>query len=241
MKEKILCTICARGGSKGVPNKNIRPLLGKPLIAYTIEQARAWNKAERIVVSTDSAEIARVAKRYKAEVPFVRPAELATDTAAKILSIRHALGVCEKAFHERYDIIVDLDPTSPLRKTNDIEKCLNIFKKLRPDSLFSVVKAYKNPYFNMVEKKPNGFYGLCKELKNKVVLRQRAPLVYSMNASIYFYSRDFILNTKNSTPISKRSAIYAMDDLSSFDIDRDVDFKFIEFLMKERIWKNGLY
>src|SRR3990167_2012413 len=185
---KLLLTIGARGGSQGVPHKNIRPLLGKPLIAYTIEQAKNWGRADKIVVSTDSPEIAAVAKDYGAEVPFVRPPELATDTADKLPVIRHALQECENIFQERFDLIIDLDATSPLRQGEDLERCYELFLKKKPDVLFSVVRAHKNPYFNMVELTSEGYAVLSKTLPNPVHRRQDAPLVYAMNASIYFFS-----------------------------------------------------
>lgn len=236
----ILCTICARGGSKGVKNKNIRLLLGKPLIAYTIEQALKWGKARHVVISTDSKEIQDVAEKYGAEVPFRRPKRLATDNVAKLLSVRHALIESEKFFKEKYDIVVDLDVTAPIRKIKDLDNCLNIFIKKKPKTLFSVVKARRNPYFNMVEKKLDGFIGLCKTMPKKVVVRQEAPEVYSMNASIYFYDRSFVLNKDNIMSFSDRTAIYVMEDMSAYDIDSEIDFKFIEFLMREGLWKSDV-
>ena len=125
---KILLTICARKGSKGVKNKNIRFLLGKPLIAYSIDQALNWGRASHVVVSTDSKEIAEIAKSFGAEVPFIRPANLAQDRSPKLPVLRHALLECERIFQQKYDIIVDLDPTSPLRTSNDIEGCYSIFR-----------------------------------------------------------------------------------------------------------------
>lgn len=230
----ILVTICARGGSKGVSNKNIRLLLGKPLIAYTIEQAQKWGGASEVVVSTDSTKIAELAKKYNAQVPFIRPADLATDESPKIPAIRHALKACEEIYQKKYDIVVDLDPTAPIRKENDIENCYQLFIKKKPKTLFSVVTAHKNPYFNMVEEKStNGFISLCKELPKSVHRRQDAPLVYDMNASIYIYGRDYLLDETNKGPCSAESIVYEMDQLSSYDVDREIDFKFIEFLAKE--------
>jgi CMP-N-acetylneuraminic acid synthetase len=234
----ILCTICARGGSKGVKDKNIRPLAGRPLIAHTIRQALRWGRARQVVVSTDSEKIANIAKRYGAAVPFIRPLRLATDISPKLLSIRHALRESERCFREKYDIVVDLDVTAPVRKIKDLDNCFKLFIKEKATTLFSVVKAQRNPYFNMVEKKEDGFVRLCKKTPHEVVTRQGAPEVYSMNASIYFYARDFLLNTRHNTPFSRRAAIYIMDELSSHDIDSEIDFKFVEFLIKERMWKS---
>lgn len=237
-KFNILCTICARGGSKEVKNKNIRLLAGKPLIAYTIKQALKWGKADNIIVSTDSENIKTVAEKYGAKVPFKRPEELAGDSSPKLLSIRHALIESERIFDKKYDIVMDLDATAPLRKIKDLDNCLKIFLKKKPENLFSVVKAHRNPYFNMVEEKKNGFVKLCKKKSKSIISRQMAPVVYSMNASIYFFTRDFLLNTKNLMPFSDKTAVYVMDDISSYDIDREIDFKFIEILIKEGIWKN---
>lgn len=234
----ILCTICARGDSKGVKNKNIRLLSGKPLIAYTIRQALKWGKARHVIVSTDSKKIANIAKRYGAEIPFMRSKELACDNAPKLFSVRDALIESEKIFKEKYDIVVDLDATAPIRKIKDLDNSLKIFIKKKPKTLFSVVKTHGNPYFNMVENKGNGFVKLCKESLREVVARQKAPKVYSMNASIYFYARKFLLNQKHTMPFSDKTAIYIMDELSTYDIDSEIDFKFIEFLFKERIWKS---
>ena len=231
--QNILVAIGARGGSKGVKNKNIRDLDGKPLICYTIKQALNWGKAKRVVVSTDSEEIAHISKKCGAEVPFMRPDILATDTAAKLPAIRHALLESERIFGEQCEIIVDLDATAPIRTIDDLDKCLRIFINDRPDTLYSVVYAHKNPYFNMVEKNDAGSYVVSKKLGNSITRRQDAPKVYSLNASIYFYNREYLLNEENNTCLTANSRIYIMDDIAGIDIDREVDFKFIEFLIKE--------
>jgi CMP-N,N'-diacetyllegionaminic acid synthase len=237
MKEKILCVICCRAGSKGLKNKNILSLAGKPLIALTIGQALKWSRAAHVVVSTDSEKIASVAKKYGAEVPFLRPKILAQDNTPKVPVIRHALVSCEKIFREKYDIIVDLDATSPIRSISDLEKSLELFRRKKPKSLFSVVHASKNPYFNMVEETSSGYFKLSKFLNRKITSRQAAPKVYSLNASIYFYARDFLLDNRNTTPISDKSIAYIMDELSRYDIDSALDFKFLEFLTREKIWR----
>lgn len=235
---KILVTICARGGSKGVPNKNIRPLLGKPLIAYSIEQAQRWGRADRIIVSTDSEDIARVAKEFGAEVPFLRPSALATDTAEKLPVLRHALTIAEE-IHGRFDVLVDLDACSPLRTVEDLENCRHLFLEKRPKTLFSAVVAHKNPYFNMVEVDPSGWAHLCKKLpldKRGVTRRQDAPAVYNMNASIYFYQRDVVADESLRTCFTDRSLVYEMNEFTAFDIDREIDFKLVEFILKEGLF-----
>ncbi|MFA6569615.1 MAG: acylneuraminate cytidylyltransferase family protein [Bacteroidota bacterium] len=229
--QNILLTICARGGSKGIKNKNIRLLQGKPLIYYTIKQAIGWGRAKHIIVSTDSRKIAILAKKYGAEVPFLRPKTLASDTSSKLDAIRHAMNISEKLFGENFDTIIDLDPTSPIRKIEDLNKSLTIFNKVKPDTLFSVTHSRKNPYFNMIEKNIKGIY-LSKKTR-RIHRRQDAPPVFDMNASIYIYRREYLKNLKNSSPISKRSDIYIMDEYSSVDIDREMDFHYIEFLIEK--------
>ncbi len=232
---KILVTVCSRGGSKGVPNKNVRLLDGKPLIVHTLEQIGRWGRATDVVVSTDSDEIARVARDYGAQVPFLRPAELAADEAPKIPAIRHALIESERIFRRTYEAVVDLDATAPIRGSDDLENCYRLFAEKRPLTLFSVVEAHKNPYFNMVEKDASGYARLCKTPPKGVHRRQDSPKVYDMNASIYFYQRDYLLDEANRGPISEKSLIYVMDPLSAFDIDREIDFKFVEFLVREKM------
>jgi len=228
--KKILLTIAARGGSKGVKNKNIRPLCGKPLIAHTIDQAKRWGKADRIVCSTDSEAIAAIAREYGAEVPFMRPAELATDTAGKLAALRHALVGMEKLAGCRFDILVDLDATAPIRRISDIEGALQLFLDKKPKTVFSVVPSRKTPYFNMVEEGENGYVTLAKRLPGSVKRRQDAPAIFDMNASIYIYDRDFMLDECNISPISDRSLVWVMPEVSGHDIDTVDDFDFVEYL-----------
>lgn len=236
----ILITICARGGSKGVKDKNIRLLAGKPLIAYTLEVAKKWAQASKpevstIICSTDSERIAEVARQFGAEIPFIRPAELATDSMGKIDVIRHALINCEKKYNLKYDFIVDLDCTNPIRTVEDLDHCLKIFQEKDADFLLSVVNARKNPYFNLLELNKNGFAEVSKKLDQKIVRRQDAPKVYDANASIYFYKRDFLLNSESSAPLnSNKVAIYLMEDDSAIDIDTELDFKIVEKILEQK-------
>ena len=233
---KILVTIAARSGSKGIKNKNIRNLSGKPLIAYTIEQAVKWGKFERLIVSTDSEDIAKIAKKYGAEVISLRPAELATDTASKIDALRHAFIEAEKHYQSKFDVLLDLDATAPIRTVNDIDNIINLFETKRPASVISVVKARKNPYFNMVEEQADGTFLISKQSSGKTVYRrQDVPSVYDMNASIYVYDREFILDATNETPFSKKVFAYLMPDISAVDIDTEIDLQFTDFLIKQGI------
>lgn len=239
-KDKILIVVAARKNSKGLKNKNIKELCGKPLISYAIRQAVKWGKADHIICSTDSREIARIAKQYGAEVPFMRPSGLSGDNVAKMEVIRHALLKCERIYKKVFNIIVDLDVTSPVRKVADLDKCLKLFRKNRPNVIFSVVKSRKNPYFNMVEIRKDGRVSLCKRLSRAVTSRQSAPCVYDVNASIYFYDRNYLMDKDNVTVISGDSMAYIMDGVSSLDIDKELDFKFVEFLAKEGTWKDEI-
>lgn len=235
--EKILVTIAARGGSKGLNNKNVRLLAGLPLIAHTIRQAKRWGKADRIVCSTDSEQIAAIAREHGAEVPFMRPTELATDSSGKVEAIRHALKQVEAADGVEYSIIVDLDATAPIRKIEDIDSAVELFKAKRPKTVFSVTSSGKNPYFNMVEAGAGGYVTLSKRPEKPILSRQTAPKVYDMNASIYVYDRNYLLDENTKTALSDRSLIMVMDENSAFDIDTELDFQFVEYLTAKGLVK----
>lgn len=230
---KILAIIAARGGSKGVKDKNIRILLGKPLIAYTIDQIIKWGKFEKFIVSTDSKRIADIAIRLGAEVPFTRPEELASDTAGKLDVLRHALREAERCYGIGFDAVLDLDATAPLRSVKDIENIVRIFTEKRPDCVFSVVEARRNPYFNVVEENKDGRAVICKQLPEEILRRQDAPEVFEMNASMYVYDRQFLLDRNNQLPYSRNALIYKMGEFSRFDVDSEIDLKIVEFLLKE--------
>jgi CMP-N-acetylneuraminic acid synthetase len=223
-----IASICARGGSKGVPRKNVKPLMGKPLIVHTIEQARACAAIERVFVSTDDEEIAAVARAAGAEVPFLRPADLATSAAPKIPVIAHLVEQVEK-MGVVVDRIVDLDPTSPLRLQDDIEACIALLDD-ETDAVITAYPAEKNPYFNMVERKADGNIGVVCRLGTGVTSRQQAPQVYAMNASIYVWHR----RTLQKGLWDGRLRLHVMPRERSIDIDEPLDFRLVEMLMQER-------
>ena len=224
-----IATICARGGSAGVPGKNIRLLDGKPLIAHTIEQALKSPEINRTVVSTDSEEIAEIARDHGAEVPYLRPAELATATAAKLPVIQHLIEHLD-ASGARIDRIIDLDPTSPLRTLDDISTCLEL---LTPETnvVLTAYEAEKNPYFNMIEAQQGGGYDLVKRHDPPFVRRQDAPQVLSMNASIYVWWR----HTLKGGMFGPRTQVHVMPRERSIDIDAPLDFEIVELLMERKI------
>jgi len=228
---KVLCTICARGGSKGVKNKNIKEINGKPLIAYTIEQAKESGIFDHIVISTDSDDIARIAKKYGAEVFFKRSAEMASDTAGKLDVIRDAFVRSEEYYKKEYEYLVDLDATAPLRSVYDIVQSFEQFVKDDNDNLITAMPGRRSPYFNLVEVDENGKVALSKTLDSSVVRRQDAPKSYDMNASIYIWKRDAILNEK--ALFLEKTGLYIMPEERSIDIDTPLDYEFVSFLMRK--------
>lgn len=223
-----IATICARGGSTGLPRKNLKTLCGKPLIVHTIEQALASDCIDHVFVSTDDQEIADVASKAGAEVPFLRPKELATKDAAKHPAIMHCVEYVVRS-GIRVSRIIDMDPTSPLRTDEDISSCLGLLTD-EVDVVFSVNEAKKNPYFNMVEIDNDGFAAVSKSLSNPVVARQHAPAVYAINGSLYAWRMDSI----SKGLWDGKAKIYVMPEERSIDIDSQFDFDFVEYLMKRR-------
>jgi CMP-N,N'-diacetyllegionaminic acid synthase len=229
---KILITICARGGSKGIPGKNIKTMNGKPLIVYSIDTANKFSKLQQvdIAVSTDSDEIKQTAASAGIKTDYFRPAEMATDNAGKLPVIKDVLEYHEKLNNITYDFVIDLDVTSPLRTVDDLQAALTLLiEKTEAVNLFSVSKAHRNPYFNMVEEQPGGFYDLVK--KGDFKTRQSSPKVYDLNASFYIFKRHFF-DTYNSA-ITPKSIIYDVPHVC-FDLDEPLDFDFLEYLLKNK-------
>jgi len=227
-KPKTIATICARGGSKGLPGKNIKILCGKPLLSWTIEQALETTEIDEVYVSTDCPNIAEVARATGAIVPFLRPKELATDTISKIPTIIHLVQVVEKA-GTCVGKVVDLDPTSPLRTSSDITNALSMLN----DSTDVVITGFlsdKNPYFNMVEEGPGGSFQLVKKPDSDVFSRQAAPNVYAMNASIYCWHRSSLSRGIWQDNVG----FYLMPRERSIDIDSQLDFEIVEMLLSRR-------
>ena len=234
---KRLCTICARGGSKGVKNKNIRLLCDKPLIAHTIVQAKLSGMFEYLAVSSDSEEILKVAKKWGADFCIRRPDELANDYAAKPPTIRHCLREVERITGTQFQIFVDLDATSPLRVQEDLIKAVQILEEKKVSNVITASPARRSPYFNLVELTKNGVAKLSKELEIPVLRRQDSPKCFDMNASIYVWKREAILKETNSY-FFEDTALYVMPENRSIDIDTELDFRFVEFLMNYHEDKN---
>lgn len=224
-----IISICARAGSTGVPGKNIRPLCGKPLIAWTIEQAKASGVADRVFVSTDSQEIADLARVFGAEVPFLRPAELATADAGKLPVILHLVQWIEQRLGP-VSRIIDLDPTSPLREVADIRAC-DALLDAKTGLVITGYESDKNPYFNMVEQQADGSFARVCPPPVEVLGRQGAPKVYAMNASIYAWHRHSL---KPSLWEAGPIRLHVMPRERSIDIDHPLDFDIVELLMNRR-------
>ncbi len=240
----ILCTICARGNSKGVTDKALKKINGVPLIGITIKQALKSKIFKEVVVSTDSKKIQKTALRYGGKSWYLRPKYLSNDYSSKILAIRDALTKSEIFFKTKYDICVDLDITSPLRNINDIRRSVKYFiKNKNIKNLFSICEAKKNPYFNMVEIKSNKVH-IVKKLKKKYskfnktpsskwssfYRRQSAPKVFDMNASIYIWRRARLLESNKL--ISKDTGVYYMPPERSIDIDSPFDLLLVKQILK---------
>jgi len=227
-----LCSICARGGSKGVPGKNVRILAGKPLIAHSIEQALASGLFSDIAVSSDSVEILDIARKYGATILVKRPVEMATDNAGKLQVIIHCFKAAEKESGKVYQTIVDLDSTSPLRLVADIVESVKLLEESGASNVLTAAPARKSPYFNLVEFNDNGILGVSKSLPKTVLRRQDSPKCYDMNASIYPFRRDAL--TDATSVFFDDTKLYVMPEERSIDIDSELEFQFVEFLMKKR-------
>ena len=216
----ILCTICARGGSKGLKNKNILLFKNTPLISHSI---KVFSK---IVISSDSQKILNISKKENPNLLIKRPYNLSNSKTLKVLAIRHALKVSESNFKIKFDYVVDLDITSPIRKTSDIQKALKKIIREKNEILVSAIPSKKNPYFNMIEYDKKKKLKRVKNISKKVYNRQGAPKVYDMNASIYIWKRKTLL-TKEDLFYGKTS-LYLMKNQLAFDIDTNFDYKILK-------------
>lgn len=223
---RVLGVIPARGGSKGLPGKNIRPLLGKPLIAWTIEAAAASERLGRTLVSTDSEDIAEVARQHGGEAPFLRPAELATDSAESLPVIQHALRFCEDAEGRPYDAVVMLQPTTPFRKASDIDGALALLETTGADSVISVVDVQGHHPARMKYLEGDRLIDppFCEERENQP--RQELRPMYLRNGAIYATRRDVLMGGSFK---GRDCRAWIMSDEQSVNIDNFHDFLLAEW------------
>jgi CMP-N,N'-diacetyllegionaminic acid synthase len=227
-----IATILARGGSKGVPGKNIRPLAGKPLIARSVEQALASGCFDDVVVSSDCEDILAAAGAAGARHLVRRPAELATDSAAKLPGIRHAVAEWEAATGQSADLVADLAVTSPMRAVEDIRGALALLDQSGAPNVVSGHACDDNPYYTVVELSEAGDIALCKTPPQPIFRRQDAPPCYVLNGAVYVWRRAALFNGGNSSR-QQGTRLYVMPRERGLDIDSEIQFRFISFLLSE--------
>lgn len=228
----ILFTICGRAGSKGYKNKNLKELRGVPLVYYTLAAIKGFmdkhpEDSVSVALNTDSEPLKSVVNKQN-HIPIInvaRKADLAGDVVAKDEVIQDTYLSCIEV---EPNVVIDLDITSPMRRVEDIENIITEYSSGKFDIVFSVVEARRSPYFNMVEKKPDGYYR--KICKSDYTARQQAPKSYEMNASIYAYNPSFLSRKINRTILDYNCGISLMSDYLVLDIDSEEDFRLMEFL-----------
>lgn len=219
--------VFARGGSKGLPGKNILPLLGKPLLAYAIEVAKSFDEIEQIFVSTDDVQIAAVANAYGAIV-IDRPAELASDTSAEILSWRHAVAWVEQNYGT-FERFISLPATAPLRHRDDVIAAMDKLDETKADICVSMTAAHRSPYFNIVRQLPNGLVDIAIKPDDLLTRRQDAPLLFDLTTVVYVTSPAYI--SQSNGVLSGKVTAVEIPKHRAIDIDDIYDFKVAEALL----------
>lgn len=227
----VISFIFARGGSKGLKDKNILSFAGKPLIAWTIEQALVHPEIDRVLVSTDSIEIAEIAKSFGAEVPFIRPPELATDSSSELLSWKHALKYLQEDEGKLPEIFISLPCTAPLRSQEDITRNLHLLVESGGDLALTATPSQRSPYFNMVHLQSNSRASLVIENGSAYTRRQDTPKTYDMTTVAYSGKPGYILETNEL--LSGKVYASIVDQERAIDIDNSLDFEIAEYLFKK--------
>jgi N-acylneuraminate cytidylyltransferase len=227
-KKSVLAIIPARGGSKGVPRKNIRLLAGKPLIAWTIEEAKKSKYIDRLILSSEDEEIISVAKKWGCEVPFVRPAELAKDETPGIEPVLHAM----KALDEKYDYVVLLQATSPMRLVDDIDGCIETCASSNAPSCVSVTEVSEHPYWMYRINKADCLVPFIQQ-EEEIQRRQDLPDVYILNGAVYIAETNWLAQSRSF--LTESTKAFVMPQGRSLDIDNDIDFKLCEVLINSEI------
>lgn len=224
--------IFARGGSKGLPGKNIRPLHGKPLLGWAIEQAKSISRIRRVIVSTDCVKIADTARYYGAEVPFLRPKNLSEDNSSEWHAWRHALEYVQKDEGKFPDVMVSIPTTAPLRDVSDIDRCIDEYEMGGADIVITVTEANRNPWFNMVSYSDDDLVELVNKPAAKVSRRQDAPVVYDMTTVAYVANSNFVMEKDGHFEGRVRAVHIPIE--RAIDIDTLLDFEYASFLMQKR-------
>lgn len=230
--KNVVGFIFARAGSKSIPDKNIKILDGIPLIAHSIKAGLKCASIDHIIVSTDSQKIADIALKFGAEVPFIRPKELAQDNSNELDAWKHAIQAYEQHYKKNIGLFISLPPTAPFRSTEDIENCIKEFNSVDCDIVITVKEAKNNPYFNMVKNNKLGFSEIViPESKKSLFRRQDAPKIFDMTTVAYVADTRYILNSTGILQGKVRSVI--IPDDRALDIDNIIDFQFAEFLKEK--------
>ena len=228
---KPICFIAARGGSKGVTRKNIRLLAGKPLIAYAIESSIKSKIFSHVVVSTEDKEIARISQKFGAEVPFLRPKKLATDSTGMTEVVLHGLKKLHALGYD-FDTFVNRDCTVPFLRNKDVAGSIRLLKRKNCNAVFGVYRQHLNPYFNIMELGSNGFLKLVKNKGKRSVSRQTAPIVYQLNG-LFVYNTEKFFKYRND--ILLNALPYEIPIETGFMIDTEFEFKLAEFIIQKKI------
>lgn len=229
--KNIVSIIPARGGSKSIPRKNIKPLGGKPLIVYSIESAQRSSLIDRVIVSTDDPEIAEIAQKYGAEVPFIRPDYLSHDTAPTQSVLEHAVKFLEKNEGYQVDIIVTLQPTSPFRHEEDIDQAIKKLLDTDADKVVSLCEAHYSPYWIKILDGDRVRPFVESSINYDQLCRQKLPKTYQLDGSIYVTKREALFQSKKASEKDIR-AIIIKDKIKSIDIDNEIDFLLAETIIK---------
>ncbi|MBC5580636.1 acylneuraminate cytidylyltransferase family protein [Anaerofilum sp. BX8] len=234
--KRVLITVCGRAGSKGFRNKNLKVFCGQPLVYYTLSAAELFRRARpdlsvEVALNTDSPELrALTAQRYPEAVPVKRPQELCGDTVPKMAVFQQTLAEMERRGGCRYDYLIDLDITSPIRREGDVAGAFAAAEAREDlDLVFSVAEARRNPYFNMV--KVVGDH-VEKVIESPYTARQQAPAIYDLNASIYVFRRDFLAENRTGILWDGKCGIYEMFDSGILDIDSEADYRLMEVVAR---------
>jgi CMP-N,N'-diacetyllegionaminic acid synthase len=236
MQHTVLGLITARGGSKGIARKNLAPVGGKPMIAWSIEAARAARGVDRVVVSTDDTEIAEVSRRYGAEVPFVRPADLAQDDSSHLDVILHCVDWLAAEEKCQFEYVMLLQPTSPLRTAEDIDAAAKLAVEENAESVISVCETHHHPYLTTRiadDGTLTDFMSGTPEPGTSSIRRQDMPVAYFINGAIYLVRNDVLLEQRTLLPA--RTLPYLMPQERSWQVDEPADLRLVDWVLRDRV------
>ena len=232
MKSNILAITLARGGSKAIKNKNIKKINGKPLVFYTISEAKKSKYITDYIVSTDSIKSAKISKAYGAKIPFLRPKKLSTDKASSVDALIHATRYMEKINNKKYDYVIELMCTNPLKKVKDIDAIIKKIKKYKCDSVIAVNRVLDNHPARIKKIIKGKIINFCINEKAESRRQDLKPYAYVRSGSIYALNRDYLINKKKRYG-SKKSFAYILPPERSINIDQEIDFYIAEKLLKK--------